>query len=411
MTKLYSHQQDFLEKNPNKSALVWSCGTGKTRTALEWALLIGAIESTLIICPKALKTNWWREINKTYGEEKRTGYTIYTVEVMTKEEFRKDWNSILDYTNVIVDECHNGFLTPNYKSQMSKALRNYIKKHNVPRILMLSATVYSSSPWNIYQLASFLGYKWDWFKFNQEFFTQVRMGMRIIPVAKKGIEKRLAQLTKKIADVVDIHDVLDVPLQNHLEPEYFSLTKGQERAIKDNYDPVPIVRYTQQHEIENGILLSNEFRELQIYENDKEERIKALCEENKKIAIVCRYNVQIDMLSSVFKNGTKRVFIIRGDVKDRDAITREAEIAEEAIALIQADCAEGYELPSFELCVFASMSYSYVKWEQICGRFLRMNKPSRTTFLYLITEGDSVDQGIYDAVKRKEDFKINLFKK
>lgn len=399
MITLYKHQKDFLLKNPNKSALVWSCGTGKTRTALEWA---GKGDPVLIICPKPLYTNWVRE----WGKYAKT-HALFK----TKEQFRRDHKSLERYSQIIIDECHNGFLTPNYKSQMSKALRNYIKKHNVPRILMLSATVYSSSPWNIYQLASFLGYKWDWWKFNHTFFDQIRMGLRTIPVAKKGIEKKLAVLTRQIADVVDIHNVLDVPLQNHLEPEYFSLTKGQERAIKDNYDPVPIVRYTQQHEIENGILLANDFRKLQLYENDKEERIKALCEENKKIAIVCRYNAQIDSLKSILNSSKRIPFIIRGNTKDRDSITRQAEEAKEAIVLIQADCAEGYELPSFGLCVFASMSYSYVKWEQICGRFLRMNKPSRTTFMYLITEGDSVDKAVYDCIKRKEDFSINLFKK
>lgn len=235
------------------------------------------------------------------------------------------------------------------------------------------------------------------------------MGPRIIPVAKKGIEPKLAQITKKIASVVHIEDVMDVPLQNHLDPELFALTKKQEKAIEDNYDPLPIVRYTNQHEIENGILLANEFRKQQTYETDKEERIKALCEENKKVAIVCRYNAQIDQYARNLSEFKPR--IIRGDVKDRDAITRQVEEAEEAIVLIQADCAEGYELPSFPVCVFASQSYSYVKWEQICGRFLRMNKPSRTTFMYLLTEGDSIDQAVYDSIKRKEDFAINLYKK
>ena len=231
-------------------------------------------------------------------------------------------------------------------------------------------------------------------------------------MVKKGSEKKLAELTKTIASVVDINDVLDVPLQNHTEPEYFSLTKEQQRAIKDNYDPLPIVRYTAQHEIENGILLGNEFREQQTYENNKIERIKALCEENKKIAIVCRYNVQIDYLNRSLSVSTgKNILVIRGDVKDRDAITLQAEEAKEAIILIQADCAEGYQLPSFEVCVFASQSYSYTIWEQICGRFLRMDKPSRTTFIYLLTEGESIDQAVYDSIKRKEDFKIHLYEK
>lgn len=401
--ELYNHQKEFLSKNPNKSALVWSCGTGKTRTALIWADIYGA--RTIIICPKPLKANWEREI-------KNVGMTGAGAFVVTKEEFRRDsahYPSV-GYSQIIVDEVHNGFLTPHYKSQMSKALRDYIKKHKVPRILLLSATVYSSSPWNIYQLATLLGYKLDWSKFNTTFFNQVRMGPRVIPVAKKGIEPKLAQITKKIASVVNIADVMDVPLQNHLEPEYFSLSKAQIKGIEENYDPLPIVRYTQQHEIENGILLGNEFRKQQTYETDKEERIKALCEENKKIAIVCRYNAQIDKYKRLLDR-EYNVYIIQGSSRERDSVCRGAEAADNAVVLIQADCAEGYELPSFGLCVFASQSYSYVKWEQICGRFLRMNKPSRTTFMYLLTEGNSMDQAVYDSIKRKEDFAINLYKR
>lgn len=398
---LYNHQKQFLEENPDKTTLVWSCGTGKTRAALEWASLGQGGSLTLVICPKALKTNWQREADK-WGPDA-------SVKVLTKEEFRAS-KSLPSFDNVIVDEVHNGFLTPMFKSQMSKALRDYIKKHNVPRVLLLSATVYTSSPWNIYNLAVFTGHNWNWKRFKETFFYDVRMGPRLIPQVKKGSEAKLATLTKTIANVVDIHDVLDVPLQNHCEPEYFALSEAQRKAIKDNYDPLPIVRYTAQHEIENGILLGNEFRPATTFICDKNERLFELCKENKKIAIVCRYNLQIDMLHLALRNHF-RVLVIRGDVKDRDAITLQAEQADECVVLIQADCAEGYQLPSFGLCVFASMSYSYTKWEQICGRFLRMDKPSRTTFLYLLTEGDSIDRAVYDSVKKKEDFKIALYEK
>lgn len=397
--KLFDHQKQFLAQNPDKTTLVWSCGTGKTRTAIEWAKTTKK-ENTLIICPKALKANWRREIIKYRFVEH--GYFI-----VTKEEFRRDWKNYDYYTNIIVDEIHNGFLTPLFKSQMSKALRDYLKKHNVPRVLLLSATVYTSSPWNIFNVAHFTGHIWNWRTFKDEFFYDVRMGPRIIPQVKKGSEVKLAKLTKTIASVVDIHDCMDVPLQYHCEPEYFTLSSTQKKAIKENYDPLPIVRYTNQHEIENGILLGNEFRESQTYTTDKEERIKELCKENKKVAIVCRYNAQIDYYRKLLADHSP--LVIRGDVQDRDAVTQQAETANECVVLIQADCAEGYQLPSFGLCIFASMSYSYTKWEQICGRFLRMDKPSRTTFIYLLTEGDSIDQAVYDSVKKKESFKIELY--
>ncbi len=394
---LYEHQLDFINYNPNKSALVHSCGTGKSRTALEWCKFG---ELTMVICPKALRTNWQLEAKK-WGSK---------IVVYSKEEFRKEWDDLPDYSQVIVDEVHNGFLTPHFKSQMSKALRNYIKKWRTPRILLLSATVYTSSPWNIYQLATLLGYKWNWQTFNYKFFNQIRMGPRIVPVPKEGCEAQLAELTKKIASVVDIYDCMDVPLQQHLEPEYFSLTREQERAIEANYDPTPIVRFTLQHEIENGILIGNEFKAPETFKCDKNDRILDLCAENPKIAIICRYNAQIYALKTLLLDKGYDPLIINGDVKDRDAVCRLAEKSEKAIVIIQSDCAIGFELPSFSVCVFASMSYSYTSWEQTCGRFLRMNRPSRTTFIYLLTEGDSIDQAVYDSIKRKEDFKIDLYR-
>lgn len=400
LMQLYKHQKRFLSDNPSKSSLVWSCGTGKSRTACEWSRL--HLTPVLIICPKALVSNWKRECEK---------WNVQEPSIITKEEFRKYFKKIPAFSQVIVDEVHNGFLTPGFKSQMSKSLRWYLKEHKVPRVLLLSATVYTSSPWNIYNLAWLTGHEWNWQKFKFEFFDDVWMGNRQIPVVKKGSEKKLAELTKQIASVVDIHDCMDVPEQLHCEPEYFALTKEQEKAIKENYDPTPIVRYTQQHEIENGILLGNEFKESQTFKYDKMDRIKELVAENKKVAIVCRYHNQIDELWDGLADCEKQVYVISGKIANRDAICLSAEKLDECIVIIQADCGIGFQLPSFELCIYVSQSYSYTSWEQMNGRFLRMDKPSRTTFMYLLTDANSVDKSVYKCIRKKEDFKIELYGK
>lgn len=403
--ELFDHQKKFLAENPNKTSLVWSCGTGKSRAALEWAKHKDL--DVIVICPKALATNWLRE-GARWFERKIDGKAHnHVITVITKEQFRKVYKSLRKYDQVIVDEVHNGFLTPGFKSQMSKALKWYLKEHKVPRVLLLSATVYTSSPWNIYNLAWYTGREWNYMNFKNAFFYDVRMGPRVIPMVKNGSEKKLAELTKKIASVVDIHDCMDVPLQYHAEPEYFALNKEQQKAIKDNYDPTPIVRYTLQHEIENGCILPNEYRQMQTFAYDKLERIKELVEENPKVAIVCRYNAQIDAL----KREIPQALVIRGDVKDRDSVTLQAERADKCVVLIQADCGVGFQLPSFGVCIFASMSYSYTSKKQMEGRFLRMDRPSRTTFIYLLTEGESIDQAIYDCMLKKEDFSLALYSK
>lgn len=391
--ELYKHQLSFLEDNPNKSSLVWSCGTGKTRTAIEWACTGNTY--TLIICPKALKANWERECQR---------WMLTTKVIMTKEEFRRDWKKIQGVHQVIVDEVHNGFLTPNFKSGMSKALRSFLKKKNIPRVLLLSATVYTSSPWNIYNLALYTGHIWDYWKFKYEFFNDIRMGNRMIPQIKKGIEPRLAQLTRSIASVVDISECADIPEQT-FEVEEFELTKEQQKAIKDNYDPLPIVRFTKQHEIENGVLIGNEFAEDMVYDCDKNERILELVAENPKIIIVCRYNLQIDRLKNLLWQYDP--LIIRGDVKDRDSIVQEAERREECVVLIQAACSAGYELSSFPVMVFASMDYSWVNYTQVCGRVLRLNKLKKNLYIHLL--GGEMDHAIYDAISNKKNFDIELY--
>lgn len=402
MSTLFAHQREFIKQNPDKMSLIWSCGTGKSRAAVEWAKR--GMGSVLIICPKALKRNWEREMKKWEAD-----YKPHLV--ISKEEFRRYHKQIGAYQQVIVDEVHNGFLTPLFASQMSKALKDYLKTYEVPRVLLLTATPYTSSPWNIFNLGFYTGHKWNYKSYERTFFFKVPMGHRMVPMVKAGSEKKLATIVAKIANVVRIEDVMDVPEQNHCDPEYFSLTTEQRKAIVDNYDPQPIVRYTQQHEIENGVLLANEFRTGKFFPAYKNERILSLVEENPKVAIICRYNMQIDDLQHMIMKvvDPKDVYVIRGDVKDRDGVTQQAEKAERAVVIIQADCAEGYNLPSFGLCIFASMSYAYTKWEQMCGRFLRMDKPSPTTFIYLLTDGDSVDKAVYNAVKKKEDFKIELY--
>ena len=394
MNTLYKHQELFLKENPHKSALVWSCGIGKSRTAIEW-LQIGS--RGLIICPKALKTNWHREAQK-WGAK---------VFIYSKEEFRKEWDDLPEYKQLIVDECHNGFLTPHFKSQMSKALRNYIKKWETPRILLLSATVYTSSAWNIYQLATLLGHKWNWHTFKNTFFTDVRMGMRVIPVQKKGIEPKLAELTKKIASVVSLEECIDVPEQT-FENEYFELTREQEKMIEKSYDPLPIVRFTQAHEISQGILKGNEFaKDIVDIPSLKNERILSLCEENDKIIIVCRYNLQIDTLLKLLH--AYKLLVIRGDVKDRDSVIQEANRADKVVLLIQSSCSMGYELPTFRTMVFASMDFSFSHYKQMTGRIMRINNPQKNLYLHLIT--GETDQAIMDAIGNKKDFEINLYEK
>jgi len=58
------------------------------------------------------------------------------------------------------------------------------------------------------------------------------------------------------------------------------------------------------------------------------------------------------------------------------------------------------------------MSFSFVDYAQIMSRVKDMKKTTGNTYIYLLTrDKDSVDKGVYDSVKRKEDFNIEIFNK
>lgn len=394
--KLYKHQQDILDRNPSKYLLAWQMGTGKTFGAL--ALANHNKVTPLILCPKSLKEQWEENVEK-WGME---------ATVMTKETFRRDWKDVEKFDAIVIDEAH---FFAGMKSQMSKNLIKYIKKHDPQYIWALTATPYMSTPWNIYRLAQILGHEWHYWRFDMKFFNRVNMGGRVTSVVKKGIENEVADLVEAIGETVAMEDCVDVPEQVFTE-ESFALTAEQKRAIKqlkeEEYQAISV--YTKSHQICGGTLKGNEYEDDQVFKCEKVKRAYEICQEQKKVAIVCRYNLEIEALQEALKKLKKKIYVITGQTKDRHEIVKKADESDECIVLINAACAEGYELPSINICVFFSLPFSFVHYRQLQGRFLRMNKLSHNLYVHFITK-DSIDEAVYAALKRKEDFDIAIYSK
>lgn len=404
--KLWKHQQALLDAHPAKCLIAWECGLGKSLMGIELALTLSP-SSALVICPKGLKAKWNRDLAKHPG--------VYAAgwKVVSKEEFKRDWETLNYYSTIIVDEFHT---FAGMTSQLSKSLIAYIKKNNPSQIYGLTATPYTSSPWSVYRLATILGYKWNYAKFLHQFFYMVPMGGRNIPMARPNKEEELAALVKRIGNVVKMEECFDIPEQI-FETEYFELTPAQKKAVKDvkMNEINPVVKWTKIHQIENGALKGDEYNATKFFDSNKHDRIVELAEENGKIAVFCRYNAQIDALKALLEEKGLKAFVIRGDVKDRDEVTQEIERTEKCVAIIQSDVGIGFELPSISVIVFASMSFSYVAYEQSLGRFLRANALHKNVYINLLTEAyeelPSVDSAVYDSVMKKQDFSIAIYDK
>lgn len=379
--ELWHHQKRILEKNPSKVLAVHGLGSGKTRTACEWGKL-RAPALVLIVCPKGLKENWKKEC-ELWG--------LKNYKIISKEEFKKLFQGL--YIKVVIIDEADHFFSPFFKSQMSKALRWYIKNIN-PDIFMATGTPYRSSAWNIYTAGTLLGHNWsfNWFKY--EFFDEVRMGHRFIPVPKKGSDQKLKNLIESIADVFRTEDGFDIPPQID-ETIHTGESKEQIGAKKSNKEILPIVRFTQDHKIEAGIGINND---------NKLEVILEYAKNEQKLAIVCRYREQLENYAQALKGEGYEVLEIHGDIKNRQEVVDQVEKKEKCIVLLQSATCEGYELPSIACMIFASLDFSYRNYQQIRGRILRMNRLHKNIYIHLLA-GKS-DKAVMEAMNNKKDFDV-----
>ena len=395
--KLYKHQQRVVDNNLPKLLLAHGLGSGKTITALALARKNGL--HPLVIVPKPVKRKWKQAI----VDMDMVGT------VMTREEFRRDATKLETFITVIVDEAHYGFTT--LKAQLHKKLRWYIKKHGVRFIWLLTGTPYTRDPWSIYGLAIILGYEWNYMDFRNQYFYEQYYGRRSVWLPKPNIESQVAELVRMIGDVVALDDCFDVPEQTYIE-ETFTFTPEQKKANKwvEENESDPLVRITKYHQIACGTKKGNEFMLDEKYKSEKNNRIVEYCQNNDKVIVFSRYNLHLQLLSWMLEKQDIPHDIVNGKTDDKEAIFEKAEASDRHVLLINAMCSVGYELPSFGLMLFASLSYSYVDYTQAQGRILRANALKKNIYVIMNTE-DSVDEAVWASVQKKQDFDEAIFSK
>ncbi len=385
---LTKYQKDFLAQKLVRAMLVWSTGTFKTRTSIEWAKKWGG--TTLVVCPKGITENWKREC-------KKWNVSAAPIKVITKEQFKKIvTEGTLDYyDNLIIDEADWFF---GMKSALSKSLLAYMKKYG-PHLLLLTATPLRGTPWNIYRAAQFLGKEWSYPLFQAKFFTPIWMGPRQIWTPKKddATKELMRQTIASIGDVVRREDHFDIPEQSY-ETVHVDEDSIQKKMKLASQAVVAIARFTDDHRAEA------------MNQNKLEVVERLIEEEDGPVAIVCRYHEQINSMTEYLeKKG-----IVTGEVSGRTSTAMRQLNIDNTNAghvkalLIQSSTVEGYELPNVRLMIFASLDYSYRNRVQAEGRILRMNAIAKNAYVTLIA-GDA-DEAVWKAVQDKQDFNPLTYK-
>ena len=379
---LYPHQQKFIEKNPAKYFLAWEMRLGKTLAALLWTKKIPEVSIT-IICPKFLTAQWREECEKAG----------VIADIYGKERFRIDHKNIARCDTIIIDEAHT---VSQPKSGIAKALSWYIFHHNPQRVLLLTGTPFTSTPFSVWQYGVFLG-RWKkdtWAKFREKYFYQQYFGARLIylPKTDQKTKDSLTALLRSFGETLSVKEVFALP-QNIITPVYFEESRAQKRLKDKNEDVHHLAMITAFHQIEAG-------------EGQKDEWLKDMATKHEKLVVVCRYNEQIERLEKILQN----TLVLNGATKDKKAVIDEAERLEKCILLVNVSIGAGYGLPSFPIMIFASCDWSYVNYSQMLMRNQGPKQLQKTATYILITKG-GVDEKVWRCLQDKKDFTVALFLK
>lgn len=427
--QLYKHQQKIINEDPKKCGLFLGTGSGKTRTAL--ALAKG---NTLVIAPKTTRDDktWERNLQALMLDDRiidgkryiNTEESSVILTVVSKEEFRRDWETLSRYDTVIIDEAHTICgISPVFKwvkkqpvpktSQLFNACYQFIQQTNPERLYLLTATPVRN-PLAVFALLVLLGKNTmsQFESFRRMFYIPVNMNHREIYMAKKDetSQDKLGKLVQSMGYTGRLSDFADVPEQTHRVVNV-PLTPMQVQKLKElPIDfPDPLVLIGKKHQVEQGVLKGNEYEKSKKFLTGKLEVIEDLYEEFKKILIFAKYKEQIEIIVDHCDNRGIPIIILTGETKNRGELISHAEQFDNCIFIAQASISAGYELPSFRCTIYASQSYSYVDYAQSLGRTLRINNLQKNLYVYLLS--GEIDKAVYKALENKGDFQEATYAK
>lgn len=372
--KLMPHQQRAVDRNAKKEMWCWATRTGKTAPASMWSNHPCRNSNPYVICLKKDKKAWQREAPHAT--------------VLTKEEFKKAWDTIDKPSCVLVDESHvfHSALFTKQRSQMATALYSFIRKWPDMDVLLTTATPVRNDPSSMHTALCYIGHYIPWKEYQEKMYRLVKKPYSPWPFwePRSNWRELVKPLLEKYADIVTLSDVVD-----YLPPETHELIE------------VPMQRYQYQEDEDQRWTTEHQHEQ-----TDKAKYIIELGDKSRKLLVIAQYTKTIEDLA-VALSKHKPVFVLSGKTKDGDAVIREAQEADDCYFIVQASMCSGFNGYQFDAMIFTAMSHKVVDFLQAIGRLHHTQFIKPAIYYYLLAHyptGKSWDKKVYDSIREGKDF-------
>lgn len=409
MIKLFKHQQEAIEKvaGKNKVAFYLDMGLGKTFVASEKAMEYK--RKIMVLCQKSKLKDWREHFEEHYNlksmiVDTKTIHNLQENEVVVvnyEKTYRPNFKALLEMKNytLIIDESS---ILGNPKTQICKA----VKKMNYDNLILLSGTPVSGKYEKLFFQLSLLGLPMTNREFDKNFLNQKlvsRFGRKFYELDKFNPYKnthRLKRVMSKLGCVfMKTEEAFDLPEQNFIDIKVDSTRDYkffEKHSVLEKYELVGDSTLTKRLGL----------RKLASYHNkNKLDVVKDLIESTEDRILVF-YNFKKE-LEELVKLTDKPKSFVNGDVVDKTNYEEHSN----SITFMQYQAgAKGHNMQLANKIIFVSPTEKCEDYMQSLKRTHRIGQEN-TCFYYRLMTRESIENDIYRALERGEDYTDELFRK
>ena len=416
MIKLHPHQIRAIKQANNRERVAYylDMGLGKTFVASEQAKLYEN-DVILVICQNSKVSDWSEHFEKFYSNKvfsitstkalkNYVDYQGKKVGVINYEKtYRDNYKRLLELTEftLIIDESS---VLGNSKTNISK----FVQKLKFKNLVLLSGTPTSGKYEKLWTQLNLLGWDIKETKFYNQFLNRKllkRFGRTFYQMDKKEPYKNVNRLKGKMREYgcvfMKTEEVFDLPEQNFIE------LKIENDVNYKEFEEHCIVKFKDVKIIGDTVLNYRlGLRQLAcIYNENKKTRLKDLINSTEgRLIIFYNFNDEMKAIKECIPKD-RPISYVNGSCVDKNNYNT----YDDSITLMQYQAgAKGHNMQKANHLIFYSPTEKCEDYMQSIKRIHRIGQ-ERPCFYYKFIVKDSIEEQIYNALEKGEDYTNELF--